>query len=90
MPYDSMEAMFERRNEGAQISGVYDVRRKQKANLAPRRLGEAIQFVALAAPERYVVRSATVAFGETADDRLRANECARIWAKYGMSLLDRI
>jgi len=90
MSYDLMEAVFERRNEGAQISGVYDVRRKQHANLAPRRLGEAIQFLALATPECYVVRSATVAFGERADDSLCAKECARIWAKYGMSLLDKV
>ncbi|MCV3206749.1 hypothetical protein OHD62_00560 [Mesorhizobium sp. YC-39] len=90
MSYDLMEAMFERRNEGARISGVYDVRRKQDAKLAPRRLGEAIQFVALAPPECYVVRSAKVAFGEKRNEGLRANECARIWAKYGMSLLDRI
>ena len=56
MTHDVMETVFARRNEGAQISGVYDVRRKQNATLAPRRLGEAIQFIALAPPEGYVVR----------------------------------
>ena len=46
MDEEAMAAAWAARNEDAQILGVFDVANKTDAAIDPRRLGQAIQFVA--------------------------------------------
>jgi hypothetical protein len=68
------------------ILGVYDARQNADAVLAARPLGQAIMFVA--PNDGFIVQAATVMFGEPGNPPLRAQDCARLWAKYGKALID--
>ena len=82
-----MAGAFEARNQDAQIFGVLDVTSKANAPVDPCRLGEAIRFIANAPIVGYDVRAAMVMYGETGTPSLRARDCAVLWAKFGMALL---
>ena len=86
---EAMAAALEARNQEAQILGVSDITNKANVPIDSCRLGEAIRFVANAPIVGYDVRAAMVMYGETGTPSLRARDCAILWAKFGMALLER-
>ena len=84
---EAMAGAFEARNQEAQILGVSD--NKANVPIEACRLGEAIRFVANAPIVGYDVRAAMVRYGETGTPSLRAGDCATLWTKFGMALLQR-
>ena len=86
---EAMAAVLEARNQEAQILGVSDITNKANVPIESCRLGEAIRFVANAPIVGYDVRAAMVMYGETGTPSLRASDCAILWAKFGMALLER-
>jgi hypothetical protein len=86
---EAMVAALEARNQEAQILGVLDITSNANAPVGPCTLGEAFRFIANAPIVRYDARAARVMYGETGTPSLRAGDCAILWAKFGMALLQR-
>ncbi|MER8793951.1 hypothetical protein NKH75_07050 [Mesorhizobium sp. M0984] len=89
MTDDEMEAVLKNRAMPARIMGVLDMKTHTEAALAERRLGEAVQFVALAPMDGYDVRASAVLYGKKGTESLRAKDCQQLWAKHGKALVEK-
>ena len=86
---EAMAGAFEARNQEAQILGVLDTVDRASVPINSCSLGEAIRFVANAPIVGYDVRAAMVMYGQMGTPSLRAGDCATLWTKFGMALLQR-